>query len=350
MKLPGELRNRIYDMIFIKGNVRIGWLSRGRQLTYELQQKNGKWKGPIKADKMSKIWAAVRRFDRNPLHHYRIIDEDNPASRYDQAGGIAALMVCCKPIYLETVTLFYSSFRYEFGNTNTMRLFLDRLSYHTMAGIHTISLHHETYGVPHQTNFVGFKSLHDDFFLNFCNHVAHALVNLRSFSISMQINEQAPLQLNLTAPWILPLLAFAHRNLQHAEVKFLTAGKQGHNNRRLKAFAGVVKRELLGDWSKLPRNATADEILDEALEHPPANSVKRERIYTKHKKDEDLDEVKACWDSSGFIVGDDKPRSLRKIKPSFGDDDDYVRDAQPPVKDKADYAFTSSAVPRFATA
>ena len=346
MTLPGELRNRVYNLVFVKGNVCINWLSRAKGfLTYELQQKNGKWEGPIENLRKEKNEVVAKRAARNRSWYYRV-KQDDPEPCY-QAGGVAALMVCCKAIYLETAPLFYSNFAWSFANTRTMKTFIDRMSYHALTGIHTISLEHASYGIPYETNFYGYKRLHDEHFLKLCNNAAQALVNLRSFTICMHINEPAPLELDLKAPWVMPLLAFAHRNLQHARVKFLAANGYGQNDEQLKAFASIVKRELVGNWPT-PRHIT--KVLNEALNGSPINAMV-EKVYTKPGKDKRVNGVKAKYDSNGYIIGDDKPHRLQRIMPCFddNDDDEYFLDHGPPLREAGmEYTFTSSAAPRFA--
>ena len=342
MTLPGELRNRIYDLIFVKGNIRINTLTRAKGLlTYELQQKDGKWEGPVGKSRKEKNEAAHKRAARNRSRYHRIKSE-NPEPYY-QAGGIAALMVCCKAIYLETAPMWYSNFTWSFSSAGTMKTFINRMSHHALSGIHTVSLEHATYGIPLETNFYGYKRLHDEQFLNLCNNTAQALVNLQSFTVCLHINELAPAQLDLKAPWVMPLLAFAHRNLQHARVKFLTTRGYGFDDEKLKAFANVVKRELLGN---LPTSHQITKVLEEASNSSlPQNAV--EKVHTIPENDERIEGFKAKYDSGGHIVGDNDPHRLLKILPSF--DDDGKEDHGPPSRAaEMEYAFTSSVAPRFA--
>ena len=346
MTLPGELRNRIYNMVFVKGYIRIKHLSRAQSsLTYELQQQHGKWEAPFEYTRETKKEIVAERKARNHSWHHRVKQAD-PSPCY-QAGGIAALMVCCKSIYLETAPLFYSNFTWTFSNARSMKTFVDRMSSHAVSGIHTVSLEHATYGIPYETNFYGYKKLQDEYFLRFCNHAAQALVNLRSFDICVYINEPAPLELSLSAPWVMPVLAFAHRNLQRARVRFLAANGYGHNDEKLKAFVTVVKRELVGYW---PTSRQVKKVLDDVLKST-STKVVIEKVHTTPAKDKRVEGARARYDSDGYIVGDDKPHRLRRIIPSLDDDDSdgYFLHHGPPLRNAGmEYAFTSPLPPRLA--
>ena len=113
-----------------------------------------------------------------------------------------------------------------------------------------------------------------------------------------------------------------------------------------------MKRELLGEWSRLRRDATADEILDEMLgDSAPAGVAKDGKRMLMERSDDKGKGVdrrggrrsaKVRYDKRGYLVGDDKPQRLRRIMQTFDGENDFVGDWQPPLMDVgAEYAFTA---------
>jgi hypothetical protein len=189
-RLPGELRWRIYELVFDVHRVEV-----------------------------------LRLRDKNPENnikrvHYRLYHRQlRPRDAKTRAAPSSegrftcpplpiALLITCRSIYRDTLCLFYSRMQFIFNTTRTVMRFLKITSKEAQMAIQHIELNHTMYSEPALLNFRWYKCMSDMAWYNACDdltvyckslRVLHVVMNIRDWPISLQVGER----------WSLPLLAFA---------------------------------------------------------------------------------------------------------------------------------------------
>ena len=232
LSLPGELRNKIYELAFPERSFKIEWLTRGRDLTYVLWQDKS-WKRTINQTATRRR----RKFDLQRRIH------TIPIPKLELSPGPAALLLTCRQVHQEACPLFYGSSSFGFVSLRVLRKFMQSINPIAKPAIKSLSLKYSTHGDPERTEFIPWKEMHDWKWEEMLWKTAEELSGLETLKIRLQIND-VPLRLNLEAPWAAPLLAFRGRKLQDVEVTLVV--KYGETDQRLKNCGQVVRKELLG--------------------------------------------------------------------------------------------------------
>ncbi len=191
-KLPAEIRNKIYGYICKDyATYEIKWLSSTNKLAgltywkWKTSRKGfNRHKNPGRIATGSKEWNKhFRKKDMVPQKMIRARAEraakraekagqsklgknlvfvlENGADLFQGINGPCAWLRTCKQIHDEGAPFFYSKCAFSFADTFIMADFVNRLLPATAKFIWTIYVSHDTYGDPHSTKFVPWKTIHD---------------------------------------------------------------------------------------------------------------------------------------------------------------------------------------------
>ena len=215
LKLPGELRNRIYDYAISKELYIIEWLNhnqRSKSLTYKLSQRS-KLHGPqLPPD-------AARR--RRLLDIHRRKDSRQHLSEDSIQPSPAVLLLVCRKISEEAASVFYSKSMFYFHGLGCLRHFLDNLRPIAMTSVRRLSLRYRAYGNPAKTEHQCWKEKHDQLWESLCWRITDGC-SLTHLDLDLTLNKSpvsfASFDQVHVAPmgtqWIRPLWAFQDAGIQ----------------------------------------------------------------------------------------------------------------------------------------
>ena len=261
-KLPGEIKNQIYELVFEPCDYEITWLKgKGKvtrtltHLIYNVDRRDldqtEAW-GSSHLNPRSRVpklftspalesnAAANRRLLRKPRSSRPHLE-----ASLDWAHTRAALLLTCRTIHKEAVSMFYGAQSFGFTSRRLLETFLSTINPAAKASITRLFLQHGTYGDPYLVADIPWKTLHDDKWAICCAKLGAELVNLRELHLHLRINDH-PVQLNLQAAWVEPLRAFADKGLKVFGLELLVGTSNSKNNSQLKHCAPVVRQVILG--------------------------------------------------------------------------------------------------------
>ncbi|MCJ1404698.1 hypothetical protein MMC11_007924 [Xylographa trunciseda] len=224
--LPGEIRNKIYKLVFETCHYEIKRSKRCRGLTHQFYRMDrpGSW-----------LWYEGRKIN-SPLA------SDNFPHRRELA---VSLLRTCRQIHDESLSFCYSEASFGFWSRKLLEKFLSTINFAAKTSITRLLIQHETYGDPYNTEDVRWKIVHDLKWETCCERVSRELSGLRNLTVLMKINDR-PLILNMTADWATSLLTFEGKGLTHFTLEILSSGMSSHTTPRLRSCARVFERAILG--------------------------------------------------------------------------------------------------------
>ena len=250
LQLPGELRNRIYELTITQEYYEIGWVdnsSKTKSLTYQLP-KSGKAYGPhLKADAAKK---------RRQLDCCRRAPSQKRLAEGSIHAGPAALLAVCKKMHGEACSVFYSKSTFSFHGLGALRHFLNHLSPVAMESLTQLSIKYRAYGEPNRTEDQKWKAKHDQLWEDLCWRIADQCTALTRLSLDLTLNKSplwfAPFDLadkaGIGARWIIPLWAFQDVGIQQCEVRLHCLSK---DDSVLEVESWKVRKEILGaSWDE----------------------------------------------------------------------------------------------------
>ena len=249
--LPGEIRNKIYDLVFQHHVFELQWNRPHNDLTYWVPGDSGaacldssirspRWqrRDPKLNPHLNPNASQRRRLFDLPCRQHSSIP-NRPI--YQLSPGPAALLLTCRQIHNETCSIFYGNNTFCFTSRTLLQKFLSSINVVSRASIQRLRLQHVTYGDPYRTSNCVWKELHDTGWDKACHQAAEELNSLKELSIRLRVCD-VPLVLNLTASWVAPFLAFRGRGLTKVEIHLSALA----DNKRLRACAQILREELLG--------------------------------------------------------------------------------------------------------
>ena len=163
---------------------------------------------------------------------------------YKLSPSPTSLLLTCRQINHEATHLFYGSNTFVFASQRIFDKFLITLSTESKTAIKSLQLRHQTYGEPHWTTFVRYKTYHDEKWLGLCSRAAEELTGLERLTIHLTIND-IPLKLNLEAAWAAPLRKFKGRGIKQCDIRL---SHHLATPKCLKACGNVVRKDILGPY------------------------------------------------------------------------------------------------------
>ncbi|GAQ05652.1 hypothetical protein ALT_2973 [Aspergillus lentulus] len=189
-RLPGELRWRIYELVFDVQRVEV----------LRLRDRNPE--NNIKRVHYRLYHRQLR--PRDPRTHAAPSSE----GRFTCPALPIALLITCRSIYRDTLCLFYSRMQFIFNTTRTVMRFLKITSKEAQMAIQHIELNHTMYSEPALLKFRWYKCMSDMAWYNACDDLTVYCKSLRVLHIEMYIRDW-PISLQVGERRSLPLLAFA---------------------------------------------------------------------------------------------------------------------------------------------
>lgn len=275
-KLPGEIKNQIYELVFDPCDIEIKWLKRRRTLTHLVYKSNRlkldqtqawgttKTKGkkaltpPFSGPTLGAKTVEIRRL----LHHPRSTRLDLEET-YSNAHTRAALLFTCRAIHNEAASMFYGAQSFGFSSRGLLEKFLSTINPIAKASITRLFLQHETYGEPYLIADIPWKTTHDAKWATCCATLATDLKSLKELHLLLKINDK-PLHLNLAAGWVAPLLSFQDIGLKVFGLELLVRRLNSKTNTNLRSCGRVVREAVLG----VEYDEVAEERKRKILEDP----------------------------------------------------------------------------------
>lgn len=244
LKLPAELRIKIYNYHFKKHVLEILPLGKGSGLT----SWNPRSKKPKPSLRSSKS-LETRGCSFKPERAGRPDRRPSMWPKFQSLPGLAAMLLTCKQIHRETHHLLYEQVAFIICSQTVFHRFLVNLSPPCLATIRTLKLQHHTYGEPYLTENTVWKDDYDSKWAALCLEAGEKMTGLKELEVNLSICDW-PTELNLQARWALPLLAFAGGQLEKVRVELKMKGRCV-DWQALRACAAVLERELVTQKNRL---------------------------------------------------------------------------------------------------
>ena len=279
LRLPPELRNKIYELVFASRRVTI---KKSHRTEAEVKEKSpNAYTGLIH----TQIFGKMR---------YR--------------GGVEALMyplplvLSCRQIYDEALPYMYRQTRFWFGSQKPIRRFLELVPDRALGCIRDLEIYHNTYGEPLETVYRKYKERDDDSWMDVCVDMSKKLTGLKTLRVDYRICDW-PVQPTMDSDWAQPILELGESRFEEVSIRLihpcledehLTAcgesmarfmlNESGNKQRLARETIKKQRRaereaflDTLDGWQQLERDAMKAAARDDELE-AEARRVKSLRI------------------------------------------------------------------------
>ena len=250
LKLPGELRNKIYDYAMVKQYYEIGWVDgnhKSKSLTYGLPRLGNAY-GPHLESNAARL--------RRQLDCSRRVPSQKRLAEGSIHSGPAALLAVCNKMHQEACSVFYSKSFFIFHGLGALRHFLNNLSPTATKALTQLAIKYRAYGEPNRTVDQKWKAKHDRLWEDLCWRIADQCISLTCLSLDLTLNK-SPLwfvpfdladQAGIGTQWIKPLWAFQDVGIQRCWVRLHCLSKDGSV---LEVESWKVRKEILGaSWNE----------------------------------------------------------------------------------------------------
>ena len=257
LKLPGELRNRIYEYTISRQYYEVGWVNNNcktKTLTYRLPKLGKAFEPHLEAD-------TARR--RRQLDCRRRVPSQKRLAEGSIHAGPAALLAVCSKMHDEACSVFYSKSSFTFHGLGALRHFLNCLSRVAIESLTQLSIKYRAYGEPNRTEDQKWKAKHDKLWEDLCWRIADQCTALTRLSLDLTLNKSplwfAPFDLadkaGIGARWIIPLWAFQDVGIQQCKVRLHCLRK---DDSVLEVESWKARKEILGTSWDEEAEATRD--------------------------------------------------------------------------------------------
>lgn len=196
LRLPPELRNKIYDLVFPECRV----LVLGNHPQKELEQR--KRRHPYQQATKPRYRLSCRLLANN--------DSQLTPVPLD-------ILEVCRTINEEATAYLYGHTTFKFDSIKTINKFLNLAPKSGVQNIRSLEVVQTGYGVPYYTKNAQWKSKADDKWSLVCARIANELTSLQHLDIDLTLTSW-PLQLKTTATWTRPLLTLRGSGLHRVRV------------------------------------------------------------------------------------------------------------------------------------
>ncbi|ETN38754.1 uncharacterized protein HMPREF1541_06792 [Cyphellophora europaea CBS 101466] len=246
LELPGEIRNKIYDLTIPRSHVLV--IGSHPQREFQASQKHD--------------LDPIRKIPRYRLSGHVLSLDTTDA---DPLGFLRT----CRLINQEAVPVFYSKTTICFNNIKTIHKFLNIAPASGLQSVSKISLTISSYGEPRLTRDTKWKNKQDKRWEDTCARLARNMTNLRCLELDLRLATW-PTQLSVNADWTTPLMKLKGDGLHSVH---LTLRHYRFNQTRL----GMAARQAADRMMTAEGREERD--LDEALQ-----AVREFEIKQAHKE------------------------------------------------------------------
>ncbi|KEF63024.1 uncharacterized protein A1O9_00999 [Exophiala aquamarina CBS 119918] len=190
--LPGEIRNRVYDLVVEDSRV----LIQGNHPNKELARLH-------REESTSK--------HRRPRCHF--------SGKFSKHGAGVSLLYTCQRMNAEVVEFVYARTTFCFDNMNTIHKFLNTIPPAGAKSIEILEVDHKGYGEPRWTDDREWKLRHDEKWKQTLKLIRAKLLVLHTLKLNITVFDW-PCRLEMDAQWAKPLVDFAGDGLNRVDVVF----------------------------------------------------------------------------------------------------------------------------------
>lgn len=256
--LPGEIRNKIYDLIIPFNRILITAKHTKRPVAKDGSPSRGHPRRSLGHKLLSKhVTGMVRTFIRVPV----------------------GVLLVSRAVHHEVISMIYARTEFCFHSLFTLNRFMNRAPKQGLENIRKIEIKHHTYGEPHLLADRMWKIAHDRSWDNTCERVPVAMKRLQSLVLVLSLNEW-PIELKVDERWARTVMMLAGKGLEYADIS-LTHNAFTADHLQKVAFQledAMIKKDKLSQKAKIKeaqakarardRNVKATKILRVVL--PPA--------------------------------------------------------------------------------
>lgn len=259
MELPGEIRNKIYDLCIPKRPFSITWLKRskgqprGLGLCYRLPTDPRRIGEAPKTRPDIQEWRLATRNPKRPNYaqRRRCVME----AIYSQKTPVAMLWVC-RAMYPEASSAFYHQCSFSFDQVSSLRFFINNLSAANTRSITSLFIKHQAYGHPCLLANEGWKKKADVAFEDVCKLVAKRCTSLVHLRLDLNYHAcpirfgpvREALHSDFTNQWMVALWDFVDVKLESLRLRVRS---DIVDTEVLEVASHELRRELLGNaWDE----------------------------------------------------------------------------------------------------
>ena len=239
LDLPGEIRNRIYILVFPE-----------KQLLLRYSHPKKPSNGPS-----GRTREASNK--RSTQLHTILVPAHGPCGHSQEVIFSAQLLRVCREIQEEALPLLYTSVALHFESTKAINCFLSVASSRGMEQITKVAIIQPGYGEPHFTRNTIWKAKHDQRWLSTCKRIAQKMTGIQHLRLCLEICDW-PCQLNLSADWAKPL--FFLKGPDGLSRVDISLHSNSFSKQRLEAASRMVERAMTSARGR------ADRKLEDSLQ------------------------------------------------------------------------------------
>ena len=175
-----------------------------------------------------------------------------------------------RQIYIEALCVLYAKIVFRFSNTLTLDTFLVITPLRALQAIQGLDIYHATYGEPQLTRDRRFKISADKKWLTTCQQIRDKMINLKNLRLKLQLNEW-PIQLGLREDWAQTVLCLRRNGLDRVDATLLHSA---FPEDRLKEAARHLETAMMSNEAQIARRAAEKRLL-EAKKKKPESKVRK---------------------------------------------------------------------------
>lgn len=223
LDLPGEIRNRIYILVFPK-----------QQLLLRCSH-------PKKTSNSTSGSKSLDINKRSSQLHTVLVPAYGSSGRSQEVVFSAQLLRVCRKIQEEAIPLLYASVVLHFVSMKAINCFLNVASSRGVEQITKLAITQPGYGEPLLTLDTIWKAKHDQRWMSTCKRIAQKMTGIQHLRLCLEICDW-PCQLNLTADWAKPLFFLKGPDgLNRVDISLHSTS---FNKQRLEATSRMVERAM----------------------------------------------------------------------------------------------------------
>lgn len=294
LELPGEIRNKIYDLVIPRSHVIVS----GSHPKKDFQHSQKHALNPM------------RKAPRYRLSGH-ILTIDDPYA--DPLG----LLRTCVQVNQEATPIFYSKTTICFHDLKTINKFLNTAPPLGLKDVRSLSLTISTYGEPQLTKDCKWKEKHDQKWDNTCSRLAENLPKLQRLELDLRLATW-PTQLSVNAEWTHPLMQLKKNGLHQVTI---TLRHYRFNESRLSMAARELEDSMMSEEGRDERDlrealqAVREMELEQARKESVPLRARKILIIKDQPKQNTQDTTNNVVHQETQSILKEKPANVKKKKP-----------------------------------
>ena len=227
LKLPGEIRNQIYNSVFEPQDYELNWLAKKKDLTYRVHESRPTPEDAAKDWKLHRQLLSQRSpnitLRRRQLDLPRRLKSPEPEKPpYELSPGPAALLLTCRQIHSEANAIFYGNHTFHFSSSGIFVKFLDSLTAESKAAIKALSFYYRPdtleYMRARPEDSEGSRWIYNSspLWTRACNRITREITGLEELSLRVWYDGIPACYFQDS--WVRPWLAFRKSGLRRIQI------------------------------------------------------------------------------------------------------------------------------------